>query len=155
VKQRVLHVFVVVPLRLQDCASVNRAYDSGMTVAGQWARPRTGYAIIFISGKSMMNIQEMPMGTVEVFSSTFVRVETVKADNERAFVLYKKAHTDHVVLEIELNNRGESEIKRLDKFFWNILLDGMPTSEAEMAQQDAALQFNIGAESRVINFRSN
>jgi hypothetical protein len=103
----------------------------------------------------MMDIQEMPMGTVEVFSSTFVRVETVKADNERAFVLYKKAHTDHVVLEIELNNRGESEIKRLDKFFWNILLDGMPTSEAEMAQQDAALQFNIGAESRVINFRSN
>jgi hypothetical protein len=113
------------------------------------------YAIIFISRKSMMNIQEMPMGTVEVFSSTFVRVETVKADNERAVVLYKKAHTDHVVLEIELNNRGESEIKRLDKFFWNILLDGMPTSEAEMAQQDAALQFNIGAESRVINFRSN
>jgi hypothetical protein len=102
-----------------------------------------------------MNIQEMPMGTVEVFSSTFVRVETVKADNDSATVLYKKAHTDHVVLEIALNDRGESEIKRLDKFFWNILLDGMPTSEAEMAQQDAALQFNIGAESRVINFRSN
>jgi len=102
-----------------------------------------------------MNIQEMPMGTVEVFSSTFVRVETVKSDNERATILYKRVNSDDVVLEIELNDRGESEIKRLDKFFWNILLDGMPTSEGQMAQQDAALQFNIGAESRVINFRSN
>jgi len=101
-----------------------------------------------------MNIQEMPMGTAEVFSSTFLRIETVKSDNERASILYKKVNTEHVVLEIEVNNRGESEIKRLDKFFWNILLDGMPTSEAEMAGQDAALQFNIGAESRVINFRT-
>jgi hypothetical protein len=103
----------------------------------------------------MMNIQEMPIGTTEVFSSTWVRVETVKADNERASILYKKVNSDDVVLEIELNSRGESEIKRLDKFFWNLLLDGQPTSEGEMSRQTAALQFDIGAESRVINFRSN
>ena len=101
-----------------------------------------------------MNIQDMPMGTVEVFSSTFVRVETVKSSDERAAVIYKRVNTDDVVLEIELNGRGESEIKRLDKFFWNILLDGKPVTEADMARQTVALEFDIGADSRVINFRT-
>jgi hypothetical protein len=101
-----------------------------------------------------MNIQDIPMGTVETFSSTYVRVETVKSSADLASVLYKRINTDDVVLEIELNGRGESEIKRLDKFFWNLLLDGRPVTEADMGRQTAALQFDIGADSRVINFRS-
>jgi hypothetical protein len=102
----------------------------------------------------MMNIQEMPMGTVEVFSSTFVRVQTVKSSNDLASVVYTRVGSDDVVLEIELNGRGESEIKRLDKFFWNLLLDGKPVTEGDMARQTEALEFDIGADSRVINFRS-
>ena len=101
-----------------------------------------------------MNIQDMPMGTAEVFASTFVRAETVKSAADRAALVYKQVNTDDVVLEIEINARGESEIKRLDKFFWNLLLDGQPTTEAAMTRQTVALQFDIGADSRVINFRT-
>ncbi|MDQ2819270.1 MAG: hypothetical protein M3Y65_02530 [Pseudomonadota bacterium] len=101
-----------------------------------------------------MNIQDMPMGTQQIFSSAFVRMETVKSAADRAAVVYKQIDTDDVVLEIEINGRGESEIKRLDKFFWNLLLDGQPTTEAAMTRQTVALQFDIGADSRVINFRT-